>query len=63
MIRVACVSDIHAPKNFEIFKSSVKKLSDNQNHTFWNGFLNQNKSFQILQNAAFQDNYKDPKNI
>lgn len=26
MIQVACVSDIHAPKNFEIFKSAVEKL-------------------------------------
>ena len=30
MIRVACVSDIHAPKNIEIFKSAVEKLDDAQ---------------------------------
>lgn len=26
MIRVACVSDVHAPKNFEVFKEALKKL-------------------------------------
>jgi len=28
MIRVACVSDVHAPKNFEIFKEALKKLEE-----------------------------------
>jgi len=30
MIRVACVSDIHSPKNFEIFESALKKLRDTE---------------------------------
>lgn len=30
MIRVACVSDVHAPKNFELFKGALKKINENE---------------------------------
>jgi len=30
MIRVACVSDVHAPKNFEVFKEALKKLEEEE---------------------------------
>jgi predicted phosphodiesterase len=30
MIQVACVSDVHAPKNFEVFKEALKKLEEKE---------------------------------